>query len=183
MTTSPAVCPRVQELFEARVSPGRGPDLRVSGRVRLEDDDRFYKITIVPDDGSEEVVYEKISSGSVCVFKHDDGTERLLSDGDHIEVGQQLMEGSADPHEVLRVMGRARCRSTWSTRSGGLPQPGVDSRQAHRTIVRQMLRRVTIIDSGSTEFLPGSLTERAEFEAANRRWCSRAASRLRVVRC
>lgn len=125
--------PRVQELFEARVPKGKAPIADVSGRVQLEDGDRFYKITIVPDDGGEEVVYDKLSKRQrLRVFKHDDGTERLLADGDHVEVGQQLMEGAADPHEVLRVMGprqvqihlvnevqevyRSRvCRSTTST--------------------------------------------------------------------
>ncbi|HQV21168.1 MAG TPA: inner membrane CreD family protein, partial [Gordonia sp. (in: high G+C Gram-positive bacteria)] len=164
--------PRVQELFEARVPKGVAPISEVSGRVRLEDDDRFYKITIVPDDGSEEVVYEKISKRQrLRVFKHDDGTERLLSDGDHIEVGQQLMEGSADPHEVLRVMGPRQVQIHLVNEVQEVYRSqGVSIHDKHiETIVRQMLRRVTIIDSGSTEFLPGSLTERAEFEAANQK--------------
>ena len=83
------------------------PDIRLLELIgALEDDDRFYKITLIPDDGSEEVVIDKISKRQrLRVFKHDDGSERLLSDGDHVEVGQQLMEGAADPHEVLRVQG------------------------------------------------------------------------------
>ena len=99
----------------------------------IEVGEKFYKITIVPDDGGEEVVYDKLTKRQrLRVFKHDDGSERLLADGDHVEVGQQLMEGSANPHEVLRVQGprevqihlvkevqevyRARvCRSTTST--------------------------------------------------------------------
>ena len=96
--------PRVQELFEARIPKGKSPIAEVAGRIRLEDDDRFYKITIIPDDGSEEVVYDKLSKRQrLRVFKHDDGGERPLSNGDHVKVGQQLLEGSADPHEVLRV--------------------------------------------------------------------------------
>ncbi|MDF3285472.1 DNA-directed RNA polymerase subunit beta' [Gordonia sp. N1V] len=164
--------PRVQELFEARVPKGVAPIAEVSGRVRLEDDDRFYKITIVPDDGSEEVVYDKISKRQrLRVFKHDDGSERLLADGDHVEVGQQLMEGSANPHEVLRVMGPRQVQVHLVNEVQEVYRSqGVSIHDKHiETIVRQMLRRVTIIDSGSTEFLPGSLTERAEFEAANRR--------------
>ena len=53
--------PRVQELFEARVPRNTAPIADVSGRVHLEESDKFYKITIVPDDGGEEVVYDKIS--------------------------------------------------------------------------------------------------------------------------
>ncbi|PYE20281.1 DNA-directed RNA polymerase subunit beta' [Williamsia limnetica] len=164
--------PRVQELFEARVPKGKAPIAEVSGRIRLEDDDRFYKMTIIPDDGSEEVVYDKISKRQrLRVFKHDDGSERLLADGDHIEVGQQLMEGAADPHEVLRIMGprQVQVHLVGEVQEVYRSQ-GVSIHDKHiETIVRQMLRRVTIIDSGATEFLPGSLTERAEFEAANRR--------------
>ncbi|MEU8896572.1 DNA-directed RNA polymerase subunit beta' [Nocardia sp. NPDC048505] len=164
--------PRVQELFEARVPKGKAPIAEISGRVRLEDDDRFYKITIIPDDGSEEVVYDKLSKRQrLRVFKHDDGTERLLSDGDHVEVGQQLLEGAADPHEVLRVMGprQVQVHLVHEVQEVYRSQ-GVSIHDKHiEVIVRQMLRRVTIIDSGATEFLPGSLTERAEFEAANRR--------------
>ena len=118
--------PRVQELFEARVPRGKAPIADVTGRVQLEDGERFYKITIVPDDGGEEVVYDKLSKRQrLRVFKHEDGSERVLSDGDHVEVGQQLMEGSADPHEVLRVQGPRRCRSTWSGRSRRSTAPRV----------------------------------------------------------
>ncbi len=85
--------PRVQELFEARVPKGKAPIADVSGRIRLEDDDRFYKITIIPDDGGEEVVYDKLSKRQrLHVIRKADGTEGVLADGDHVEVGQQLLE-------------------------------------------------------------------------------------------
>ncbi|WP_167106115.1 DNA-directed RNA polymerase subunit beta' [Mycobacterium sp. DL592] len=164
--------PRVQELFEARVPRNRAPIADVAGRVRLEESDKFYKITVVPDDGGEEVVYDKLSKRQrLRVFKHDDGTERLLADGDHVEVGQQLMEGSADPHEVLRVEGPRKVQIHLVKEVQEVYRAqGVSIHDKHiEVIVRQMLRRVTIIDSGATEFLPGSLTERGEFEAENRR--------------
>ena len=164
--------PRVQELFEARVPRDKAPIADVTGRVRLEEGERFYKITIVPDDGGEEVVYDKLSRRQrLKVFKHDDGTERLLADGDHVEVGQQLMEGSADPHEVLRVQGPREVQIHLVKEVQEVYRAqGVSIHDKHiEVIVRQMLRRVTIIDSGATEFLPGSLTERGEFETENRR--------------
>ena len=164
--------PRVQELFEARIPRGKAPIAEVSGRVRLEDTDKFWKITIVPDDGGEEVVYDKLSKRQrLRVFKHEDGTERLLADGDHVEVGQQLMEGSADPHEVLRVEGPRKVQIHLVKEVQEVYRAqGVSIHDKHiEVIIRQMLRRVTIIDSGATEFLPGSLTERGEFEAENRR--------------
>ncbi|TDK93666.1 DNA-directed RNA polymerase subunit beta' [Mycolicibacterium mucogenicum] len=165
--------PRVQELFEARVPRNVAPIADVAGRIRLEEDDKFYKITIVPDDGGEEVVYDKLPRRNrrLRVFKHDDGTERLLADGDHVEVGQQLMEGSANPHEVLRVQGPREVQIHLVKEVQEVYRAqGVSIHDKHiEVIVRQMLRRVTIIDSGSTEFLPGSLTERSEFETENRR--------------
>jgi DNA-directed RNA polymerase subunit beta' len=165
--------PRVQELFEARVPRDKAPIADVTGRVQLDETETFYKITIVPDDGGEEVVYDKLPKRNrrLKVFKHEDGTERLLADGDHVEVGQQLMEGSADPHEVLRVQGPREVQIHLVKEVQEVYRAqGVSIHDKHiEVIVRQMLRRVTIIDSGSTEFLPGSLTERAEFEAENRR--------------
>ncbi|CPZ02879.1 DNA-directed RNA polymerase beta' chain [Mycobacteroides abscessus] len=164
--------PRVTELFEARVPKGKAPIADVTGRVRLEEGERFYKITIVPDDGGEEVVYDKLSKRQrLRVFKHEDGSERPLADGDHVEVGQQLMEGAADPHEVLRVMGPRQVQVHLVNEVQEVYRSqGVSIHDKHiEVIVRQMLRRVTIIDSGATEFLPGSLTERAEFESENRR--------------
>ncbi len=164
--------PRVQELFEARVPRDKAPIADVTGRVQLEEGDRFYKMTIIPDDGGEEVVYDKLSRRQrLKVFKHDDGSERLLTDGDHVEVGQQLMEGSADPHEVLRVQGPREVQIHLVKEVQEVYRAqGVSIHDKHiEVIVRQMLRRVTIIDSGATEFLPGSLTERGEFESENRR--------------
>ncbi len=165
--------PRVQELFEARVPRNKAPIADVSGRVRLEETEAFYKITIIPDDGGEEVVYDKLPKRNrrLKVFKHEDGTERLLTDGDHVVVGQQLMEGSADPHEVLRVQGPREVQIHLVKEVQEVYRAqGVSIHDKHiEVIVRQMLRRVTIIDSGATEFLPGSLTERGEFEAENRR--------------
>ncbi|ADG99138.1 DNA-directed RNA polymerase, beta' subunit [Segniliparus rotundus DSM 44985] len=164
--------PRVQELFEARVPKAKAPIAEVSGRIRLEDDDRFYRITIIPDDGGEEVVYDKLSKRQrLKVLRGEDGSESVLADGSHVEVGQQLLEGSSDPHEVLRVMGprQVQIHLVHEVQEVYRSQ-GVSIHDKHiEVIVRQMLRRVTIIDSGSSEFLPGSLTERGEFEAENRR--------------
>ncbi|GDY29362.1 DNA-directed RNA polymerase subunit beta' [Gandjariella thermophila] len=163
--------PRVTELFEARVPKGKAPIADVAGRIRIEEGDKSWKITIVPDDGSEEVVYDKLSKRQRLAPISADGSERALADGDHVEVGQQLLEGTPDPHEVLRVMGprEAQLHLVQEVQKVYRAQ-GVSIHDKHiEVIVRQMLRRVTIIDSGSTEFLPGGLVERAQFEAENRR--------------
>ncbi|WP_029136145.1 DNA-directed RNA polymerase subunit beta' [Nakamurella lactea] len=162
--------PRVQELFEARVPKGRAPIADAAGRVQIDDSDKFLKITIVPDDGSEEVVYEKLPKTQRLATIAVDGSERLLTDGDHVEVGQQLLEGNADPHEVLRVMGARQVQIHLVREVQNVYRAqGVSIHDKHiEVIVRQMLRRVTVIDSGSTEFLPGAVIERGEFENVNR---------------
>ncbi|MGH3621959.1 MAG: DNA-directed RNA polymerase subunit beta', partial [Sciscionella sp.] len=159
--------PRVQELFEARMPKGKAPIADVDGRIQIEDGDRYWKITLTPDDGSEEIVFDKLSKRQRLAYADD----RPLEDGDHVAVGQQLLEGTPDPHEVLRVMGprEAQLHLVNEVQKVYRAQ-AVKIHDKHiEVIVRQMLRRVTIIDSGATEFLPGSLVERSEFEAENRR--------------
>ncbi|HVX43324.1 MAG TPA: DNA-directed RNA polymerase subunit beta', partial [Mycobacteriales bacterium] len=153
--------PRVQELFEARIPKGKAPISDVSGRVQIEETDKALKITVTPDDGSDEMVYDKISRRS-----------RLrVTEGGHVEVGEQLTEGSVDPHEVLRVMGPREVQLHLVREVQEVYRSqGVQIHDKHiETIVRQMLKRVIIIDSGSTEFLPGAPVERAVFESENRR--------------
>jgi len=158
--------PRVQELFEARVPKGKAPIADVDGRVRIEDGDRYWKITLIPDDGSEEILFEKLSKRQRLAVTPDGP----LSDGDHVSVGQLLLEGTPDPHEVLRVMGprEAQLHLVDEVQKVYRAQ-GVSIHDKHiEVIVRQMLRRVTILDSGSTDFLPGALIERSDFESSNR---------------
>jgi DNA-directed RNA polymerase subunit beta' len=158
--------PRVQEIFEARVPKGKAPIAESPGRVRIEDGDRSRKIIIVPDDGSDEIVHDKISK-----------RVRLrpgIADGAHVEVGEKLTEGTIDPHELLRIMGprAVQVHLTQEVQEVYRSQ-GVMIHDKHiEIIIRQMLKRVTVIDSGSTEFLPGVLVDRAQFEAENRRLVS-----------
>jgi DNA-directed RNA polymerase subunit beta' len=156
--------PRVQEIFEARVPKGKAPIAETAGRVRIEEGDRSRKIIIVPDDGSDEIVHDKISK-RVRLRKHD---------GDHVDVGEKLTEGTIDPHELLRVLGprAVQVHLTQEVQEVYRSQ-GVLIHDKHiEIIIRQMLKRVTVIDSGATEFLPGLLVDRAQFEAENRRLVS-----------
>jgi DNA-directed RNA polymerase subunit beta' len=153
--------PRVQEIFEARVPKGKAPIAETAGRVRIEDGERSRKIVIVPDDGSDEIVHDKISK-RVRLRYHD---------GDHVDVGEKLTEGTIDPHELLRVLGprAVQVHLTQEVQDVYRSQ-GVLIHDKHiEIIIRQMLKRVTVIDSGATEFLPGLLVDRAQFEAENRR--------------
>ncbi len=153
--------PRVQEIFEARVPKGKAPIADTPGRIRIEDGERSRKIIVVPDDGSEEIVYDKISK-RVKLRAHD---------GDHVGVGEKLTEGTIDPHELLRIMGprAVQVHLTQEVQEVYRSQ-GVLIHDKHiEIIIRQMLKRVTVIDSGAAEFLPGVLVDRALFESENRR--------------
>ncbi|GAA1029261.1 DNA-directed RNA polymerase subunit beta' [Virgisporangium ochraceum] len=153
--------PRVQEIFEARVPKGMAPIAEMTGRIRIEDAERSRKIIVIPDDGSEEIVYDKISKR----------VRLRVHDGGHVQVGEKLTEGTINPHELLRVLGprAVQVHLTQEVQEVYRSQ-GVLIHDKHiEIIIRQMLKRVTVIDSGSTEFLPGLLVDRAQFEAENRR--------------
>jgi DNA-directed RNA polymerase subunit beta' len=151
--------PRIVELFEARTPKGVAPISESAGRVRIEESDRAKKIVIVPDDGSAEEEHP-ISRRS-----------RLkVSEGDHVEVGQQLTVGAVDPKTVLRVMGQRAVQLHLVDQVQEVYRSqGVSIHDKHiEVIVRQMLKRVTIIESGDADFLTGQLVERGLFEAGNR---------------
>jgi len=152
--------PRVQELFEARIPKGVAPITEAEGRVRIEDTDKARKLVVVPDDGSEEIAYAVSRRARL-----------IVSEGDRVTVGQQLVVGSVNPHEVLRIMGPREVQLHLVREVQEVYRSqGVSIHDKHiEVIVRQMLKRVTVIESGSTEFLPGALAERALFESENRR--------------
>ncbi|WP_042401590.1 DNA-directed RNA polymerase subunit beta' [Streptacidiphilus carbonis] len=152
--------PRVVELFEARNPRGVAPISEAEGRVRIEDTEKTRKLVVTPDDGSEEIAYP--------VSKR---VKLRVSEGERVEVGQQLTAGTVNPHDVLRILGQravqihlvAEVQKVYNSQ-------GVSIHDKHiEIIIRQMLRRVTIIESGDAELLPGELVERGRFETENRR--------------
>ncbi|MDO5495311.1 MAG: DNA-directed RNA polymerase subunit beta', partial [bacterium] len=152
--------PRVQELFEARTPKGEAPIAESAGRVSVEDADRSRRIVVTHDDGSDDAVYQ-VSRRS----------RLLVEDGDHVAVGTQLVAGAVDPKKVLRILGpRAVQRHLVEQVQETYRSQGVDIHDKHiEVIVRQMLRRVTVLEAGDTNLLPGELLERTRFEAENRR--------------
>ncbi len=152
--------PRVQELFEARTPKGVAPISEAAGRVLIEDTDRARKVVVTPDDGTEDVAYPVSKRARL-----------LVEDGDHVEVGQQLINGAVDPKQVLRILGpRAVQVHLVDEVQEVYRSQGVSIHDKHiEVIVRQMLKRVTIIESGDAELLPGELAERSRFEGENRR--------------
>ncbi|MGA1076851.1 MAG: DNA-directed RNA polymerase subunit beta', partial [Ilumatobacteraceae bacterium] len=138
--------PRVVELFEARTPKGVAPIAEVSGRVRIEDAEKTRKIVVVPDDGSEEIA-EQVSKRA----------RLLVEDGAHVEVGQQLVVGAVDPKQVLRILGPRQVQLHLVDQVQDVYRSqGVSIHDKHiEVIVRQMLKRITIIESGDAPFLAG----------------------------
>jgi len=152
--------PRVVELFEARQPKGKAPISEAQGRVRVEDSEKGRKIVVVPDDGSEEEAFP-VSKRS----------RMLVADGDSVEVGQPLIHGTPDPADVLRVLGVRKAQEHLVEEVQQVYRiQGVAIHDKHiEIIIRQMLRRVTVIESGDAALLPGELVDRIRFEDENRR--------------
>ncbi len=152
--------PRVVELFEARSPKGRTPIAEAAGRIEVEDTDKTRKLILTPDDGSEVQEYPVSKRSRLQV-----------ADGEHIEVGRELIVGTPDPQDILRILGvrRAQEHLVHEVQQVYRSQ-GVSIHDKHiEIIVRQMLRRVTVIESGETNLLPSDLTDRVKFEEENRR--------------
>ena len=151
--------PRVQELFEARTPKGEAPIAEVAGRLTVDDSEATRKLVITPDNGDEPIAYPVTKRARL-----------LVQDGEHVEVGQQLVAGAVDPKNVLRILGpRATQKHLVDEVQNVYRSQGVEIHDKHiEVIVRQMLRRVTVLDSGDTNLLPGELVERSRFEQANR---------------
>jgi DNA-directed RNA polymerase subunit beta' len=151
--------PRITELFEARIPKGMAPISEVAGRVKIEETEKTRKIIIVPDDGAEEVPYQVPMRSRL-----------LVSDGGHVSVGDQLIAGAVNPHEVLRILGSREVQKHLVAEVQNVYRSqGVSIHDKHiEIIIRQMLKRVNVLESGDTDLLPGELVERPRFENMNR---------------
>ena len=162
--------PRVVELFEARTPKGKAPVAEAAGRVRIEEGERSRKLIIVRDDGEEDLEYPlprrvRLEWEDANMVKHS------VEDGDHVDAGQQLYAGTLDPQDILRVNGLRKVQehlveevqAVYRTQGAPIHDKHIE------IIIRQMLRRVTVIESGDTTILPGDLVDRALFESENRR--------------
>ena len=151
--------PRVTELFEARTPKGASPIAEAAGRITIEDTERSRKLILTPDNGDEPIAYPVLKRATL-----------LIQDGDHVELGQQLHVGAIDPKEVLRVRGvRAVQEHLVNGVQGVYRSQGVPIHDKHiEVIVRQMLRKVTVVDHGDTKLLPGELVDRSRYNELNR---------------
>ncbi|PSK99179.1 DNA-directed RNA polymerase subunit beta' [Haloactinopolyspora alba] len=164
--------PRVVELFEARAPKGKAPLSEVTGRVRIEEDAKGTHAVIVPDDGSDEQSFPLSRRVSEWSNRRAPGIAQWrVQDGDRVDVGELLHSGTADPHDVLRVQGQRAVQVFLTDQVQEVYRSqGVSIHDKHiEIIVRQMLRRITVLESGITDLLPGELVERSRFEEENRR--------------
>ncbi|GAA3534966.1 DNA-directed RNA polymerase subunit beta' [Aeromicrobium flavum] len=152
--------PRVVELFEARQPKGKAPITEAAGRVTIDDSEKGRKLVVTPDNGGEPVEYPVTKRARL-----------LIQDNDAVEVGQQLTHGTPDPQEVLRILGVRKAQEHLVDEVQEVYRSqGVAIHDKHiEIIVRQMLRRVTVIEQGDARLIPGDLADRAVFEEENRR--------------
>ncbi|MEJ6607388.1 MAG: DNA-directed RNA polymerase subunit beta' [Candidatus Planktophila sp.] len=152
--------PRIVELFEARTPKGVAPIAETAGVVSFREDAKGKKIVVTPDDGGEEVAYPITRRQKL-----------LVEEGSRVEVGQKMVVGAIDPKQVLRILGpRATQVHLVNEIQSVYRSQGVGIHDKHiEVIVRQMLKRITVLEAGDAELLPGELVERGRFEAENRR--------------
>ena len=149
--------PRVVELFEARTAQGRRADLRgrPAGSASTTPT-RRSEIVVVPDDGSEEIAYADLQAVPAAGRRTATTSRSATSSS----------SGAIDPKQVLRILGPRQVQQHLVSEVQEVYRSqGVSIHDKHiEVIVRQMLKRVTIIESGDAELLPGELAERTRFE-------------------
>ena len=150
--------PRVAELFEARVPKDAGMLAEVTGTVSFGKETKGKQRLIITDlDG---VAYETLISKEKQILVHD---------GQVVNRGETIVDGAVDPHDILRLQGiEALARYIVQEVQEVYRLQGVKISDKHiEVIIRQMLRRVNIADSGETGFITGEQVERADVMAAN----------------
>ena len=148
--------PRVEELFEARNPKGLATITEISGKVSISDSKKRKEVTVTSKDDSKTYV---VSFGSKLRVK----------DGDTVEAGDQLTEGSVNPNELLAIKGpEGVYRYIISEVQKVYRNQGVDINDKHiEVITRQMLRKVRVEDVGDSPFYVASLVDIVEFDNVN----------------
>ncbi len=154
--------PRVTELFEARKPKGQAVISEVAGVLTIADVDKSRELTVKPDNAEdgEEKVYTVSRRARL---------RPGVTNGAAIELGQQLTEGSVNPHDLLALKGpNETLRYTVEQVQDVYRSQGVDINDKHIEVIsRQMLRKVSVTESGDAGFLPGQLVDRLDFASAN----------------
>ena len=161
--------PRVEELFEARKPKRMAILSEISGTVSIEEAKKgvMYSLTVTNEAEGATVVYTVPHSAGI-----------LVHNGDHVDRGQELTSGSLNPHDVLRIrgvnddeFGRQGVRSYITSEVQKVyRQQGVDINDKHiEVIVRQMMRKVRVEETGSTDLLSGSTVDISILKDANKK--------------
>ncbi|MDI3328242.1 MAG: DNA-directed RNA polymerase subunit beta' [Alicyclobacillaceae bacterium] len=150
--------PRVQELFEARNPKGQAIISEIDGTVT---DIR---------DGKDKREIEVAGETETKVYAVPYGSRIRVSVGQKVEAGDELIEGSVDPKDMLRVKGLKGVQNYLLREVQRVYRlQGVDINDKHiEVMIRQMLRKVRIVDSGDTDLLPGTYVDLRDYEEANR---------------
>ena len=149
--------PRVEELFEARKPKGLAIISDIAGTVQIEETKKKRTVHIIGADG-EEKSYD-IPFGSRIRVNNDDV----------IEAGDEITEGSVNPHDIMNIKGIDGVRRYLLSEVQKVYRlQGVDINDKHlEVVVRQMTRKIKITDSGDTDLLPGTMIDIFDFDEAN----------------
>ncbi|MCR5073973.1 MAG: DNA-directed RNA polymerase subunit beta', partial [Clostridiales bacterium] len=151
--------PRVEELFEARKPKGLAVISEISGTVHIDESKKRRETIITNDDGETETY--------LIPF----GSKMKVQEGDVVEAGDELTEGSVNPHDILKIRGVKGVQAYLLREVQSVYRlQGVEISDKHiEIIIRQMLRKVQVEDAGDTNLLPGELTDIFTFEQENDR--------------
>jgi DNA-directed RNA polymerase subunit beta' len=154
--------PRVVEIFEARNPKGAAELAEIAGMVSIEETERQIKLTIVADSGNEE------DDKSYLVPRR---TRLLVVNGQRVEAGDALTEGSISPADLLRLKGYTAIELYLVDQVQKVyKSQGVEIHDKHiELIVRQMLKKVRVENAGGTDLLPGQLVDKLVLDRENLR--------------
>ena len=150
--------PRVEELFEARKPKGLAIITEIAGTANLNDTKK-----------KREIIVTNRETGESKAYLIPYGSRIKVADGAELEAGDELTEGSVNPHDILRIKGLRAVQDYMIQEVQRVYRlQGVEINDKHiEVIVRQMLKKIRIEESGDTEFLPGTNVDRLEFEDVN----------------
>ena len=150
--------PRVEELFEARKPKGLAIITEIAGTANLSDTKK-----------KREIIVTNRETGESKAYLIPYGSRIKVADGAELEAGDELTEGSVNPHDILRIKGLRAVQDYMIQEVQRVYRlQGVEINDKHiEVIVRQMLKKIRIEESGDTEFLPGTNVDRLEFEDVN----------------
>ena len=150
--------PRVEELFEARKPKGLAIIAEFGGKVQLRDNKKKREVVITNDETGESKAY---------LIPY--GSRIKVLDDQVLEAGDELTEGSVNPHDILKIKGIRAVQDYMLREVQRVYRlQGVDINDKHiEIIVRQMLKKIRIEDNGDSSYLPGTLVDVLDFEDTN----------------